>query len=377
MFWLRILLLFAIFARYGSVAGVLRPRFGGTAQRIGDDTIYWHVSRSRKRRQVDHIAIAVDLADSLRFSMRSESAFDGLAKSVGLAREWQTGDAQFDPSIYVLSNDQRLLDWLSVDAELRRIARELIEQHAAELHCTHGRLWISCPVSQPDETERNDAQVVAEFTPQVLPKLLQLRDRVSAIAKEPWVHQHDPQWRRRQWIVGLCAALGVAGVLAYFWHGGAGLPHQMVFESIDRWSGWAAVGAVAMLLILLLGLIRRSAYTHLILIEIVLVGVPGAWFAAHASLVNANQRFDAATPTTHIVRVTKMETVTGRRNRKTYYVSIDAWPDTRAETRIKVTPDLYRSVREGGCLQVTWHPGYLGDPWVSQWRVLGMDCLAW
>jgi Tfp pilus assembly protein PilF len=167
-------------------------------------------------------------------------------------------------------------------------------------------------------------------------------------------------------LITACAALGILGIAAYFWEGGLGVPRQVVDDILEVRGALTAAVVGALLLALLFTTLRRASYTHLVLAEVVLVGIPGAWILGHAGQTWANQAWDLSTGSIHQLTVWDKR-VTRSRRRRSYHLELRGWPDIRADRSLQVSSSLFESVKPGDCLEIRWRAGYYGDPWIESW----------
>lgn len=94
------------------------------SERIGE-VAYSEKRRENKRGDRTYHRIGVRLTTSICFAITKESSWDGFFKRVGLSREFQTGDRNFDKRIYIASDHLELCDALRDNAELRKLIRGL------------------------------------------------------------------------------------------------------------------------------------------------------------------------------------------------------------------------------------------------------------
>jgi len=360
---LRFGLLLLIFTRIVFLFGALRRSFSGKRATRGTEPYEYSVSRG-KNGYVARVRIALELPDTQRFVLRRERFIDRTAKWLGIAREWQTNDPAFDDAIFILSDDPILLEALADDSGLRHAAQRLLANPQVEsIACARGRLWATLCRVDAAFRAKGDDEIADLLAATIRPDLALLRDRLGAIGLRPWSEDRDPVEQREHWLLMATSVIGIAGIAAFFWGEGVGLPRQLAFTAIESHATILTAIAGAVLFALLVSLIGRSSRTHLVLIEILLVALPGAWIAGRALYALENERLDRAPATEHFARIVELYTHRGKST--SYYLVIDGWPDARFDRTLQVRPAVYEQFQPGDCARFDLHPGYFGDPWLS------------
>lgn len=336
------------------------------------ETMHAEVIRD-KSKKVCGFEVSVDVPDRFRFTLRRETWFDRIAKKLGVAREWQTGDDEFDAATFIVSEDWALLETVSADPELRALLVALLQmERGGKLECVKGRLSF---IGMPSDGYRDVSDELArqQLCRQLHSPLAKVRDRLAHIAVGDWEADRDPALRRRAWFAGISVFLGVAGITGFFVELGFAR-FQIVRDMIPYWS-WVAVAMLGGALMLgMLAWLRRSPHTHAVLVDILLVALPGAWFAANAVLTWYNERYDVEPSVRFAVTVESVYTVK-HKGSTTYHLVVERWPDGRGERDVVVPEREFMQLGTGNCVFALWHPGRLGDSWVSGFeRAVLQDC---
>jgi hypothetical protein len=361
--WLRFGLLFLVISRIVFLFGALRRSFSGKRSTHGTEPYEYSVARG-KGGYIARVRIALALPDTQRFVLRRERLFDRAAKWLGIAREWQTNDPAFDDAVFILADDPQFLGALSADGALRRAAARLFSNPQVDsIHCSRGRLWVSLRRIEAGLRSRSDEEIGDLLASGIEPDLARLRERLAAAGSFSWTGSRDPAEEREHWLLLSTSVIGIAGILAFFWGEGIGLPRQLVYTAIESRATSLTVIVAATLLALLILFIGRSSRTHLVLIEILLVALPGAWMSGRVLYTLENERLDRSPPTVHLARVADLYTHRGRST--SYYLVVDRWPDERFDRTLQVRAALYQRLQPGLCTRFDLHPGYFGDPWLS------------
>jgi hypothetical protein len=364
MHFLRFGLFFLLIFRIPVLLTKLWRRFDGAPLRIGAHTIEFRVHRSRKTRTIAGVSLGVRLSDKVRFSIHPETTFDRFCKAIGLAEEWQTKDEAFDRDVFIICDDMVLLRALSRSEPMRKAVLDLVGR-GGTLHCSRGHLWVDLRTSGDKDLE--DRIIAQAAAGPVLSALLRVRDEIHAIASSDWREERDSAMGRQRGLLFFTLLCGALGAIAlFFFHESRRPPRQMVVDAITERGVWTAAICGLVLITLTVFLLRATSRLHWVLLDVLLVGVPGIYLVAHGVAIWQNQHFDTSAGSEQLVEVSSKHIVKGRKNRRTYYITVQSWPDPRADRRIKVHSDFYESLSPPTCVRVRWHPGAYGDPWVSE-----------
>ncbi len=370
MYWLRFGLLALLVVKTVMGFSLLSRRFSGKSARLETQDYEYRVTRHKKR--VQEVQIAVAVPDRLRFIMRREGRFDRIAKWLGIAHEWQTGDARFDDSIYVLCDDPLMLRALSLDAELRDAVLEAVGTTSGGILSSFGgKLALTDRATRARAGKGTaDPEVGRMAARNALQFLLRIRERLASVPTGEWSHERDPGLTWQFAIVATTTTLGILSVGCFFWTQGIGEPRQLAFDRIETLAALIGAGAGIVLMLMLMRLMSGTSRVHLVLLEILLVGIPGAWFVSRTVLAEINQRSDEAPAILHQTQVVNQYVVKGRRGGRSYYLVINRWPAQAADldTTLRVDRDLYAVLGPGTCITFVLHPGHLGDLWLSEIR---------
>jgi hypothetical protein len=287
----------------------------------------------------------------------AEGGFERLGKRLGLNREVQTGDEEFDRRVYLDTPlpPEAVRD-IAGRAGLRRGVLTVLEQGFDQVELDHEGILVTRDVEHPQELVRT--------------RLDQTLSAVAEVAAS--LRGINPAWSRQRrsawplWVTGIGAAAAVAGVVALYVASGAWPP-----AGFGPLTTGVAAGAVAWLLAMavLVRLLwgRSDALLHLTLSAVVLlVALPTLGAAA---LYAANGSFDRSPP---VVRQTVLRSkwvsrsrgvrVAGplRARQRRYYVMVLDGSQLRT---LRVPQALYDSVKPGASLMVSVRPGALGWEW--------------
>ena len=302
------------------------------------------------------------------FLLKSETWLERFFKRTGLAKEYQTGNRAFDDAVYIVADDAATQREITTSPALMEaflalldINTGLVKVHA--LRHRQGRLWLEVRFAQVAACSERDLQELARLC---VPKL-------AAIAAALPARQTALPGRSGLLSGGASAMLpaaamalaGTAGLHMIFWFHRYFVFSGQVPYTLDRAALIAdalALGGTILLALLLAGfmLTGKSARAHLVLLELLLVGGPGALGTAWAQLRCLNMEFDRTEAVNYEVRVRDNREIDDDR-----YIVIDDWLQPGETVAIHVKEKLYAQARPDALLDIRQRAGYLGYRWVE------------
>lgn len=321
------------------------------------------VGVQRSKGRVVGVFLAVDLPRPLTFSLYREGWFDRLAKLLGVARELQTGDEPFDGRVYIQSEDPALHEALQMRRELRaRVLHLMRDPKTREVSAAGGRLWVVSRAYNGSE-KIADPELVGRVAREMLPDLNAVLAELARVAGPGMDAATDRTRAARRWIaagIGISLALAIIGELYIWWQ----VDHQVVRVAISRYTLWLTTAAGAAWLATLYLALGATAFTHRVLLDVLLAAVPAAWVVAFGACMAWNELSD----TSAVRRVTlPVEQAWASRSRRshTWHLRTSGWPDERADRELKISRDEYALISGHSCIDVLWRAGRLGDGWIE------------
>jgi len=366
--YLGILLLIIAGARLGSIYSRGREPTG-TKVAAGRGESAW-VCIDRHKGQIRKVSAAYDIDQDLSFSLYRENWFDGLMKVCGIARELQTGDVPFDGRVFIQSEDPALHDALLRNRDLRNQLFHLMRDPSTlEVNAANRRLWV-VSTAYGRMKEREDSfvasQVANDFLDAVLaarPELAKVRGGETDVARDPT----RPARRLIAQATLACLVLGIAG-LVYLWRH---LDHQVVLDAIPRTALMVALSVLAALLVLVWLTLGATAFTHRVVLDIIIAAVPAAWVAGFGGALWVNESYDTS-PARHLSMPIDLAFQSDSRKNPRWYLRASAWPDRRARDRVEISRWEYTLMSGRRCVDIVWRGGRLGDGWVEAYQASPM-----
>lgn len=285
--------------------------------------------------------------------IRAEDATDRFGKALGLNREVQLGDADFDAAAYVVSNapDDVVREVLKAP-EARRLVREAfglgycVEMSVDGLRATRVQYGL----------DRFDAEPVPAVM-RVLESLAPLLPRLDPSTITP------PQVLRYSKPATAAAIFSIVIVPIFFATVPAMRPPVDDMNSLKVFGVGLVVWVVVMAALARLLRARPTGLLEFGLSALALFfGVP---CATAALLFLANSGLDSSEPTVRTAQILSM--YSGRDNRE---LRVTSWDPARPWQKVGVDNATFKALHKGDMVEIEMHPGALGWPWVSSVRRL-------
>lgn len=361
-------LLFALLVTTLIAAGayIVRTRLNWKGDRFthGQTTYYTHVTR--KNRRIVSCNLGVDVPDDLDFSIGRENSFDRFAKGLGLAQEFQIGQADFDQAVYILSDDDRVAALFRHDPRAQGAVGRIFRTDGPgvrfeTIRCIGGRLWASFGVDDESALAQLQAQ-----TGELVPCLAHL---ASGLAKEQIARG---SWGVRDLLVKRGALAGAVG-LGLLLNALVELIRLQLFHfpRLEHWSAPLPLAIAVTLVVLVAGLggafvwLGSSARRHVVMFELAMTVSVGGLGSAYTALRDMNVEMD------HSEAELLPTTVLGKRqyrsSKSTHYrVELLDWHGDGGTVELEVDRHTFLDLPSRGPLSVVVHSGRLGWPWIER-----------
>jgi hypothetical protein len=309
------------------------------------------------------VTVGAPTRAAVEFEVKPEGALDRFAKRIGLSVEGQVGETRFDGRLYLVCDDPYLLTGMRYDHELPNALLDLFSTHwpqvdgVSRLVCRGGTVRLVLKASG----STGDAARVAAG---VAPTLLAIATRLDASAgtKRP-----DPLWMRAAALLGIASGLFANGAVQCFRVGWNGLPNTLDDGALALYGAIGGATLLALLVLATWSLLGRTSRAHLVLLQVLLLGGPGAFATALTELRDLNMDADTAPATTYATRVVGTRVTHSRKGGTHHYVTFGAWPGSDGDQEIEVGRG--ESPMTGTSVTVRVHDGFLGLRWLESFEV--------
>ncbi|MFN3616690.1 MAG: hypothetical protein ACK4K3_06905 [Aquabacterium sp.] len=326
---------------------------------------YFQYQLLETKNGVRGLLLGIPAPEGPNYTLKRESWIDRLCKAIGLSVEYQIGEPEFDKLVYIVSDDHHVHRAVATNALISRNTKTLfglgkgMDCTPKELHHRHGMLWIRYATNK--RPEPGQLQALAR---QVVPALEGIAGELRQIPHHATGGWRDPFVLKAAVILGLSTALAINAtvhMMRIIWSEVPFTVDQdlLIADAI----GWG-LGAIAVLVMVTLLVLGRSARTHLVLIELVLVGSLGAMGSALFELRELNMEFDTSSANRYQVQVLNKHIKKSRRS-TSHYLDVVDWNTPEQVTSVKVSKRLYDAVSIHGHVIVTQRQGHLGYRWVQ------------
>lgn len=331
------------------------------------ETVARELSTRRKEADLEdyiNLPAGVDGRDPVpwKILLRAERSLDRLGKRLGINREVQTGNEEFDGKVYIETDapDQMVQKILSEKAVRARVMAVTSDPNRSVTFYTG--VGVVVERQAPDESSLDQA-----FFGSMLDTAVDLSRAMKPLAFRP----------RKPAVLTPTLVLIILSYLA--------IPAGIVWliMSINRWPlldwfpvlyGIGAGYALWFLFVFILAAVVRGRSNSLRILLIWLGALVIACpVAGAAGLLTANGKYDRKKPETHRVEVESAYYRTSK-NRTTYFVRVRSWKKDGSLVSFKVKREIYEWVRRRNhgvkpWAEITVHPGRLGFPWYEPLRV--------
>ncbi len=323
-----------------------------------------HKTVSHKNKH-HHLYIGCSAIKNINFSIKIERWWDRLFKWLGISVEHQVGSSEFDEKFYLITDDRELCDIFSHSPQLQETVNHIASCCAKHdlkirrLHCKHGRIWLH--LIPEYKSNRPKVLIVAR---DLIPKLKSISDIFEEQLLITQNKKYDPFILRAIVILAISTGLAINGLTHFFRIIVIEVPFIIDDKPLFYQSLPWAVAVIATLVTITFLLLGRTARTHLVLIELLLVGSFGALSSSYLTLRDANIDLDTGKPAHFDVMIYKKKVSRGRRS-TSYYLTVDDWYGEKKKRRIEVTRDIYYRFKQGDNAKIKQMPGYMGHRWVA------------
>jgi len=338
--------LIAFAARF--VSPFFRPKAKGS---FAGQPWYERLEKS-KQGDIESFRVGMPLPVPVGFRLQPEEPSDRWFKRMGLAHEFQTGDAQFDDAVYIACDHPALHRVLRQKEKARERVETVFAAGFRRIWSDGRILWIerySDTAPAPKDLEQLNNLRVA------------LADLKSGLAWSP-----DPFTFRVvavEAITWSIFAYALGGAIEYFFD-----KTDIHVEPVELVAPGLAAGAV--LFLALFGLIalflRGSSRGSRILIEGIVLLALSVPIAGIQLVSDVNRAFDRSEPVTSRWVVKDKYTVSGRKRTTAYYVVLGPAVGTSITDvpgKISVASSLYYGAQRGRQIELQISRGALGFPW--------------
>ena len=305
-----------------------------------------------KKGDIVSFEVGVEMRAKVLFRLQREEASDRWFKSMGLAEEFQTGDAKFDNMVYVACDHPALHRALKDNRKAREKIEEMLEAGYSRIWSDGNALWTKRLSKTPPG-------------PKDLDRLAALHAALGGM-KTGWRFFSDPYNARVVAVEALTWSLfgyALAGFIEYWFEGS--------YVHMDPYSllvpgAVATVVLVAGLLAVVWWLLKGSSRGHRILVEGVVLIALSAPVAGIQVVSDVNRSLDRSPPTASSWTVVNKYSVRKRRTPTRYYLVLGSrlgGAEVDVPSEVQVESSVYNAATRGKGVEIDVGRGALGYRW--------------
>lgn len=358
----------SIFVSVATLAFYLRldsSSWTGFFGRVNGERYRWRQTGGNIRELV--FELAVDCESPYRFECHRERRRDRLFKWLGLSIEIQTGNAGFDRRIYIVCDSLNFKSWLTEQPAAQQAVLDVFTEGAKCVVCDGGVLSAMFPALKASElSERNGLLAVA-------PLHALARKLTAELPKHEGASRDDRVWKAIL-ILSLSTALAATAGTEIFRAMYVQVSTVLLSQDDLIVMGLLAGSALFLVLLVLnLWWLGRSSRFHLVLLETIALGLPGALVCGIFWVGDVNTALDSRPAVAIHVEVDRVwKESRGRRGRSPpdYYFSIQPGSELpRSRTKFRISSAIFEQLRLVNKVTLHVKPGALGAPWIEQFVV--------
>ena len=328
-------------------------------------TAYQYKAEKHKG-STNKVLIGCDTIEEVCFTIKNEKWWDRLFKSIGVSVEHQVGVDEFDKQFYLITDNESLCSLFSSSSELQQKIeeiKELCNKHQLnfkKLFCRHSRIWLEL-VPKDRGKDPNATRIALDLVPALTAVSDILKNNQSFFFDQ----KHDPFIIKAIVILAISTGLAINGAVHLYRILIIDVPFIVengpLFSSSLPWG----LGIIGVLIFFTLFFLGRTARTHLVLIELMLIGSFGAISTSYMVMRDANIDLDTGAPEYYLVKV--HDKIISRSRRSTsHYIKVYDWLSNNKErVELSVSSEIYYRFKRGQLARIIQMPGYMEHAWVS------------
>ena len=300
--------------------------------------------------------IKIECPSSGIFSISKETGFDRFFKSLGVTKEIQTGDKDFDQTFFINTDTPQFTRTFCMNPEKCQTVKNIFEHGFTKVeHDGKAMAAICSPVQFKEPLDQAVIQKIVSF-------LSLLAENINEHPGEG-IYQVNKDWKIKRVVAfSMPILLFIVGIPTFF----IGL---FEYTPLDKWELFLttlkfSVPSFLFFLIVALKLIKGRSSSHrelIIILALSLVAFPGAGMGVGAFL---NGWLDQSGSTSHVVLVMEKYT-TSTKNGKNYHLILKSWRENRYSEKLQITSSEFMRVRPDRTkMKVVTKPGYYGFEWI-------------
>lgn len=314
------------------------------------------------------LMVSLDTQSKLNLVLKKETILDRLFKILGISKEYQTGSAEFDNRVYIVSCSEAVCKGVLANSKIKASIQKLIE------------LESMSPV-RIRKIVVNNGVVSASFWSFKHPNIKVLAKRIgnhlAVINNEledlelSKFDMEDPYFYRyiiftsfinSSFIYAIMMALPIS-IVNFPWVIGS---NELMLDALKL-----TLITLAILAVFSLKLFINTPYMHLTLLKLLTIGALGVWGVFSVEMYQLNIKGDNQTFHTTVSTVMNKSISASNKGLTYYYIQVESWQEGIEVNNISVSERQYDSVWAGMDVSIIQGGGHLGYPWIKSITSLG------
>jgi hypothetical protein len=299
------------------------------------------------------------------YAFKKETSIDRFFKFIGLSNEHQIGNMEFDDLVYVVSDNLQLHRQVSSNTKIADAVIKIFKSDekysckVKEIRNNSGRIWVRCKTNKSFD-EGNVLDQSSEIAG-LLNIIANEIEQIPQLSNSRW---RDPFVIKAAIILALSTGLAINGLVHLMRLIWTNVPFTIDSNQLFIDSLYWGIGLIFSYIIISVMVLGRSARTHLVMIELLLIGTFGSVATSFAELRDINIELDESVAEEYQVKALDKRINRGRR-KKYYYLYLSDWNKEEKWKKVKVSRGMYHAVSIGDDVVITQKRGYLNYRWVE------------
>lgn len=327
---------------------------------------YRHAEMTDRRGRCMRLLLAFDVPSIPRFAMRRENWWDRLAKRIGLVQELQLDHCAFDQRYYIEEHSPCFARLLREQQQLGKLLATFavrLQMRSAPLGWMEGgdgELLLEIRIAGDYPLARTREEILAWLQP-----------FIAALSTLPRTATGLSLGRLERLPRRIALSLLCVGLLAATAIGTLGGDRLIDTAPLLRMGTWAGLCGFGAFLLWALRYVGASARRHRLLLEWLLMGLPGCILLAIVAIHQINWRLDFAAPGLIVVSDVSLQERHKRRAGTVYYLHFRSTDSRLRSGRLRLDSSSYDRLRTrwgGGTTdraEIHWRGGVLGMAWIE------------
>ncbi len=313
------------------------------------------------------------------FNLVPEKVNHRLFKRIGIMKENQTGDKEFDRKIYNMSDNITFNNFLCQNEKVRKCILKFFENsenHGLSLEnvrLSNNKLWVEYKTYDDDlKVDRyKQESFKKQFIKEIGLLLVEIKNEIELnqleyVKKDSFFVYTIP-------LLSLCSLFVVYPLLYFFYENHPLVPFNLeyfIYEPL-----FTGILAITMLFYFTSFLLKKNPRIGYILAEVTILGTLGAIATSYSFYSDMNKSLDSSIAIKHktkviekfVVRTSKNTGKFGETNRTEYFVDVENWLNKNEEPiHIRISQNLLYSLSVGENMQIYQRDGYFSKKWVEK-----------